>query len=58
VAITAATIETAQVAEGSLDAVTLWHVLEHNPYGMWQSVANRFTDHPSYLYDVLKRNEP
>ena len=29
VAITAATIETAQVAEGSLDAVTLWHVLEH-----------------------------
>ena len=25
---------------------------------MWQSVVNRFTDHPSYLYSVLKRNAP
>lgn len=136
VAITAATIETAQVPEGSLDAVTLWHVLEHvddpgaalrriagwltpgggllvgvpnlasvqarvggarwfhlevprhrthftpagldrilrrnglepvsvhhrllehNPYGTWQSGVNRLTDHPSYLYDLLKRNAP
>ena len=34
------------------------HVLEHNPYGMWQSLVSRATRHPSYLYNLLKRNAP
>ena len=25
---------------------------------MWQSVLNRVTRHPSYLYNLLKRNAP
>ncbi len=33
-------------------------LLEHNPFGMWQSVVNRWTRHPSYLYNLLKRNAP
>jgi SAM-dependent methyltransferase len=33
-------------------------LLEHNPYGMWQSLVNRVTDNPSYLYNLLKRNAP
>ena len=33
-------------------------LLEHNPFGMWQSFVNRFTSHPSYLYNLLKRNAP
>jgi SAM-dependent methyltransferase len=33
-------------------------LLEHNPFGMWQSLVNRCTRHPSYLYNVLKRNAP
>lgn len=31
-------------------------LLEHNPFGMWQSIVNRFTRTPSYLYNLLKRN--
>jgi 2-polyprenyl-3-methyl-5-hydroxy-6-metoxy-1,4-benzoquinol methylase len=35
------------------------HVLaEHNPFGMWQSLVNRLTRNPSYLYNLLKRNAP
>jgi SAM-dependent methyltransferase len=33
-------------------------LLEHNPFGMWQSFVSRFTRAPSYLYNVLKRNAP
>jgi SAM-dependent methyltransferase len=33
-------------------------LLEHNPFGMWQSLLNRVTAHPSYLYNLLKRNAP
>jgi SAM-dependent methyltransferase len=33
-------------------------LLEHNPFGMWQSWLNRFTTHPSYVYNLLKRNAP
>jgi SAM-dependent methyltransferase len=33
-------------------------LLEHNPFGMWQSLVNRLTEHPSYLYNLLKRNAP
>ena len=41
-------------------AVSATHhlLLEHNSFGMWQSVVNRVTDRPSYLYNVLKRNAP
>ncbi len=31
-------------------------LLEHNPFGMWQSLVNRLTRSPSYLYNLLKRN--
>jgi hypothetical protein len=35
------------------------HVLaEHNPFGMWQSLLSRVTRHPSYVYNLLKRNAP
>lgn len=33
-------------------------LLEHNPFGMWQSLVNRVTRDPSYLYNLLKRNAP
>jgi SAM-dependent methyltransferase len=33
-------------------------VLEHNTFGMWQSLLNRATRNPSYLYNLLKRNAP
>jgi SAM-dependent methyltransferase len=33
-------------------------LLEHNPFGMWQSLVNRLTSQPSYLYNLLKRNAP
>ena len=33
-------------------------LLEHNPFGMWQSLLNRVTTEPSYLYNLLKRNAP
>lgn len=36
-----------------------YHVLaEHNQFGMWQSVVNRATRRPSYLFNLLKRNAP
>ncbi len=33
-------------------------LIEHNPFGMWQSLLNRATANPSYLYNLLKRNAP
>jgi len=33
-------------------------LLEHNPFGLWQTVANRFTRTPSWLFNALKRNAP
>jgi SAM-dependent methyltransferase len=33
-------------------------LLEHNPFGMWQSLVSRLTTHQSYLYNLLKRNAP
>src|SRR5205807_1740599 len=33
-------------------------LLEHNPFGMWQSLLSRITRHPSYVYNLLKRNAP
>ncbi len=43
---------------GLIVASTHHLLLEHNPFGMWQSLVNRVTSHPSYLYNVLKRNAP
>jgi SAM-dependent methyltransferase len=41
------------------DVLEIRHrLLEHNPYGMWQSAVSRLTRHPSYLYNLLKRNAP
>ncbi len=33
-------------------------LLEHNPFGMWQSLMNRLTKQPSFLFNMLKRNAP
>jgi SAM-dependent methyltransferase len=33
-------------------------LLEHNPFGMWQSLVNRLTPTPSYLYNLLEANAP
>ncbi len=33
-------------------------LLEHNPFGLWQSLVNRATPTPSWLYHALKRNAP
>ena len=33
-------------------------LLEHNPFGLWQSAVNRVTPTPSWLYHALKRNAP
>ncbi|MEA2189415.1 MAG: hypothetical protein QOK16_4426 [Solirubrobacteraceae bacterium] len=42
-----------------LEPVVTHHVLaEHNPFGLWQSVVNRATQTPSWLYNALKRNAP
>lgn len=33
-------------------------LLEQNPFGMWQTWLSRLTTHPSYVYNLLKRNAP
>ncbi len=33
-------------------------LLEHNPFGLWQSLVNRVAPTPSWLYHALKRNAP
>jgi SAM-dependent methyltransferase len=33
-------------------------LLEHNPFGLWQSLVNRFTTTPSWFFNALKRNAP
>jgi 2-polyprenyl-3-methyl-5-hydroxy-6-metoxy-1,4-benzoquinol methylase len=33
-------------------------LLEHNPFGLWQTIANRFTRNQSWLFNALKRNAP
>jgi SAM-dependent methyltransferase len=33
-------------------------LLEHNPFGLWQTLANRFTRTPAWLFNALKRNAP
>jgi SAM-dependent methyltransferase len=47
----------ALLRRAGLEPVSVHHVLaEHNPFGMWQSLVNRVTTTPSYLYNLLKRN--
>jgi SAM-dependent methyltransferase len=42
-----------------LDVVLTRHVMaEHNPFGMWQTLVNRATRRPSYLFRLLKREAP
>jgi SAM-dependent methyltransferase len=42
-----------------LEPLRTSHVLvEHNPFGMWQSLVSRLTARPSYLYNLLKGNAP
>jgi SAM-dependent methyltransferase len=45
-------------AQGFSVVATRHLLLEHNPFGMWQSLVNRLTRQPSYLYNLLKRNAP
>ena len=33
-------------------------LLEHNPFGLWQSLVNRFTSTPSWFFNLLKRSAP
>lgn len=33
-------------------------LLEHNPFGLWQSLVNRATRTPSWCFNALKRNAP
>jgi SAM-dependent methyltransferase len=49
----------ALLARHGFEPVATSHlVLEQNPFGMWQTLANRVTRTPSYLYNLLKRNAP
>lgn len=47
------------LARLGFEVVGVRHILlEHNPFGMWQSWLSRLTSHPSYVYNLLKRNAP
>jgi SAM-dependent methyltransferase len=42
-----------------LEPIATHHVLvEHNPFGLWQSLVSRATRTPSWLYHALKHNAP
>jgi SAM-dependent methyltransferase len=47
------------LARAGLRPLRTVHLLaEHNPFGLWQSLVNRLTPTPSWLYNALKRNAP
>jgi SAM-dependent methyltransferase len=49
----------ALLRSSGLEPVCTTHVLlEHNPFGLWQSLVSRATRTPSWLYHALKRNAP
>ncbi len=49
----------ALLRDHGFDVIATEHrLLEHNPFGMWQSAVTRLTLQPSYLYNLLKRNAP
>jgi SAM-dependent methyltransferase len=55
---TPAGLEAVLRAQGFTPVRTYHLLAEHNPFGMWQSLVSRLTTHPSYLYNLLKRNAP
>jgi SAM-dependent methyltransferase len=55
---TARGIELALERHGFAVAATDHVLLEHNPFGLWQSLLNRATPTPSWLFHALKRNAP
>jgi SAM-dependent methyltransferase len=55
---TAAGLDALLRGHGFAPVRTTHVLLEHNPFGMWQSLVNRMTTQPSYLYNLLKRNAP
>jgi SAM-dependent methyltransferase len=47
------------LVRSGFEVVSETHVLlEHNPFGLWQSVVSRATRTPSWLYHALKHNAP
>lgn len=45
------------LARHGFDVVAIEHrLLEHNPFGLWQSALNRVGGRPSWLFGVLKGN--
>jgi len=47
------------LARCGFEVVRTEHVLlEHNPFGLWQSLVSRVTPTQSWLYHALKRNAP
>lgn len=55
---TAAGLEALLRSHGFAPAGARHVLLEHNPFGMWQSLLSRISDNPSYVYNLLKRNAP
>ncbi len=55
---TTAGLDRLLAAEGFSVRGTHQLVLEHNPFGMWQTLVSLLTATPSYLYNLLKRNAP
>ncbi len=55
---TARGLRTLLERSGFAVAATEHVLLEHNPFGLWQSLVNRVTPTPSWLYHTLKRNAP
>jgi SAM-dependent methyltransferase len=46
------------VSEGFAILRTYHVMLEHNPFGMWQTLLSTVTRNPSYIFNLLKRNAP
>ena len=55
---TAAGLHTLLARRGLAPLRTHHVLLEHNPFGMWQSLVSRVTPTPSWLYLALKRAAP
>ena len=55
---TAAGLRTLLARDGLAPARTHHVLLEHNPFGLWQSLVSRVTPTPSWLYLALKRAAP
>lgn len=55
---TPAGLERLLAAHGLRVERTAHVLLEHNPFGMWQSLVSRVTREPSYLYRLFARTAP